>query len=187
MWAPQNNININSNKLKRLRKIWWVIGEGYPLKTRDNGMELIRCLWSFSRGCFCTGIDLFLLLIPWLGFFGFLMETKGCLWAGGDCLDMTVFSSFIMVCGDPWGSWFWPGHSFSFWVMGLFIGVKLTMFPDNIKYCRRPNWWKKLAPWWKLCLHVSSLGCLRFAGHLCSYPPTGVIHLSRRPQYPFKK
>uniref|UniRef100_A0A2N9I4C0 Reverse transcriptase domain-containing protein n=1 Tax=Fagus sylvatica TaxID=28930 RepID=A0A2N9I4C0_FAGSY len=30
------------------------------------------------------------------------METKGCFWAGGGCLDMTVFPSFIMVCGDPW-------------------------------------------------------------------------------------
>jgi hypothetical protein len=52
------------------------------------------------------GIDLFLLLVLLTWVLAFLLETKGCFWAGEGCLDITVFPSFIVVCGDPWSSWF---------------------------------------------------------------------------------
>ena len=127
-WAPQNSINMNSNKLKRLRKIWWVTGEGYSLKTRDMEWGWLDVSWSFCKECFGMVIDLFLLLVPWLGFW-LLVEAKGCFWAREGCLDITAFPSFIVVGGVPWSSWFWPGHFFNFWIMGFLIGVKLTMFP----------------------------------------------------------
>ena len=122
---------MNSNKLKRLRKIWWVTGEGYPLKTRDMEWGWLDVSWSFCKECFGMGIDLFLLLVPWLGFW-LLVEAKGCFWAGEGCLDITAFPSFIVVGGVPWSSWFWPGHFFNFWIMGFLIGVKLTIFSDKI-------------------------------------------------------
>ena len=137
-WAPQNNINMNSNKLKGLRKNLMRDGGGLSLENTWRGIGLIRCLWSFSRGCFGMGIDLFLLLVPWLGFWP-LVETKGYFWAGEVGSALLHFLLFIVVCCDPWSSWSWLGHFFNFWIMGFFIGVKLTTFPDKIKYCRRPN------------------------------------------------
>ena len=89
-WAPQNSINMNSNKLKRLRKIWWVTGEGYPVKTRDMEWDWLDVFWSGAKGVFGVYLDLFLLLF-WLGFFWLLLEAKSYFWAGEVALTLLCF------------------------------------------------------------------------------------------------
>jgi hypothetical protein len=44
----KNNVKMNSDKLKRLRKIWWERGEDYPLKT---------CIMEWVIWVFYEGID----------------------------------------------------------------------------------------------------------------------------------
>ena len=94
-------------------------------------------------------IDLFLFLLflyPVFLFFWLegVLDQKWCGWLKGvvsqkSCLDSTTPPPFIVVCCNLWGSWFWPDHSFSSWIMVLFIGfsheVKLTMFFDKVEKC----------------------------------------------------
>jgi hypothetical protein len=53
---------MNSNKLKRLRKILMSDGGGLSLENTCHGMGLIGCLWSLAKSVFDMGLDLFLLL-----------------------------------------------------------------------------------------------------------------------------
>ena len=61
---------------------------------------------KFDKKCFDVGIDLFLLLFFLiLGFLAFA-GAKDCFLAGEVPLDITVSPPFIVVCCDPWSSWF---------------------------------------------------------------------------------
>ena len=70
-WAPQNSINMNSNKLKKLRKIWWVTGEGYPLKTRDMEWDWLDVFLEWCKECFLVCILIFFFFSFDLGFLAF--------------------------------------------------------------------------------------------------------------------
>ena len=71
--------------------------------------------------------------------------------------------------------------------MGLFVSlsneVKLTMFLDKTKILPQTKLVKEVDSMIKVSLYMFSLRYLRFAGHLCSCPPTGMIHLCSRLPY----
>ena len=108
--------------------------------------DWLNVTWSGAKSVLGVYLDLFLLLC-WLGFFGFLLGVKDYFWAGAGCLDIVVFSSFIVVCCDPWSSRFWLDRLFNFWT---------TVFPpwgqvDNT------SWKNKILPQAKLVKEIGSM------------------------------
>ena len=153
-----------------------------------HGLGYFECFMKFwQRNVFYVGIDLFLLLFFGFGFSAVWWRLKSCFWAGKLFSDITVSPPFIVVCCDPWSSWFWPGHLLSSWIMGFFVSpsneVKLTMFLDKTKILPQTKLVKEVDSMIKVSLHMFSLRYLRFVGHLCSCPPTGMIHLCSRLLY----
>ena len=137
--------------------------------------------WSFSSSC----------LLTW----GFCLA-EGCFFGWEKVvLDSTASSPLIVVRCDLWGSWFWPGYAFNFWLLRFLISssnsIKLTMLLNKAKCFHRLNQWKTdflgVDSMMKVLLYMFSLKYSRFAGHLCSYPPTGMIRSCNRLQYLLRK
>ena len=163
-----------------------VKGEDYPLKTciMEWGIWVFYEVWQRMFWCgYWSFSSSFLLILGFLAFAG----AKDCFLAGKVPFDITASPPFIVICCDPWSSWFWPGHPLNSWIMGLFVSpyneVKLTMFLDKTKILPQTKLVKEVDSMIKVSLHMFSLRYLRFAGHLCSCPPTGMIHLCSRLPY----
>ena len=91
-------------------------GGGLSLEDTWHGMGLVECYLEWCKECFwCVSWSFSSSLLTWV--FGFLLGVKNYFWAGGGCLDIAVFSSFIAVCCDPWSSRFWLDRLFNFWIM----------------------------------------------------------------------